>query len=119
MLSQHAFVQEPVYLWMGGSKKEKIDTSLPQSWSFQEIFSRVNGLFTLLLHLPTLFCNRTLHLDPDKIAILRHCYLLRLPAFQIKSYSLPQHLIYRLIGLLCGEQSKLGLYDMSILKIVI
>ena len=62
----------PICLCLGlfppveGFRKEGIDTSPPWSWPFQEIYVRLMALFTLLPHLPPLFCRRNWHLDPTR-----------------------------------------------------
>ena len=58
---------------------------------------KTKGFFFLTSSPPPSLCfyKRIWHPDPDKVVIFEtlFCHLLRLPAFQIKSYALPQHLV--------------------------
>ena len=71
----------------------------------------MNGLFTLLPHLPlSLIYKRTWHPDPKKMVILRQSLpCSRSASSPIKVSSLPQHLSLGFIGLSCSKQSELEL----------
>ena len=73
-----------------------------------------------LLYIPLWFYKRNWCPDPIRwffwgTLVLR---LPGLPAFRIKSYSLPQHLVSRFIGLLWGEQRELGLSNTTMWQLL-
>ena len=92
-------------------RKEKINTSPPYGWTFQEICARLMAFLLYFLFSPHLCFIK----EPDiQTLIIWLFWDISVPssqsaAFQIKLYSLPLHLICRLIGLLCCRQSKLRL----------
>ena len=64
-----ALVQNSVHLQMAA---RKLTHPPALSMPFQDIFVRLNGLFTLFPHSPpSLIHKRTWHSDPDKMVILR------------------------------------------------
>ena len=101
----------PAHLWMAARKKE-LTHPLPEAGHSRRC---LQDLMVFLLYFPTsspsLFYKRNWHPEPrlDGSFETLVCHLLRLPAFRIKLYSLPQHLVSRFTGLLCGEQSELRL----------
>ena len=115
MLNQSAFVQGSILtLCTCGWLQERRNEHIPSPrLAIPGHICKSYGLFTLLPHrLPAaLFYKRNWHPNSDKMVFLETlvCHLFGLPAFRIKSYPLPQHLVTWFIDLLCGEQSKLGL----------
>ena len=117
---------------VNGCKKEEINTSQPETGHSRRCFARLVALFTLLppclslsilpflLYFLLWFYKRNWHPDPYKMVfwgtLVRH--LLGLLAFRIKSYSSPQHLVSRFIGLSCGRQSELGLSNTTLIKLL-
>ena len=87
-------------------RKEEINTSPPYGWTFQEIFARLMAFLLYFLISPHLCSIK----EPDiQTLIIWLFWDISVPssqsaAFQIKLYSLPQHLICRLISLLCCRQ---------------
>ena len=83
---------------MGGSKK--LIHPFP-GLAIPGDICKLNGLFTLFAHLLSLsVLQKESGLQtPDKMVIqIFVCHLFVQPAFRIKSYSLPQQLVYLLIG---------------------
>ena len=102
-----------------GCKKKETNTAPHRGWSFQEISAKLTA-FSLyfLISSPSLCYKRNWHPNPVKMVFQRQpvCHLLRLPAFRIKSYSLPQHLVSD--SLACRAASRAGLDLVTVIQYV-
>ena len=95
-----------------GCKKEEINTSPHRGWSFQEMFCKTDGPFTLLAHRLSLSDS----IKETGIQTQIRWFFRDTSLSSSWSAGFPNKVVFlvstprlRFIGLLCGEQSKLGL----------
>ena len=106
-LSQNPFVQDPEHLWMATGRK-KLTHLLPRLAIPGDI-CEINGLFTLLPHLSLLYSIKEPGIQTPNGGYFETLPPSQSACFPNKSIFFASTPCSWLIGLLCGEQSKLGL----------